>query len=146
MNNLFSQKTISTSGGEALGSGGTTSYTIGQLVYTTYNGADGNSIAQGVQQAYEISVVVGLPEAENIALLISAYPNPATYYLTVKVENYETANLQYVVLDINGKLLEKIKATGQETKIETKNLANGIYFVKVIDSQNEIKIFKIVKN
>ena len=146
LSNLYSQETVSVSGGEALGNGGTASYSIGQMVYTTHNGTNGNSLAQGVQQAYEISVVVGIPEVKDINLLVSVYPNPATYYLTVKVENYETANLQYVVLDINGKLLQKIKATGQETKIETKNLANGIYFVKVMDNKNEIKVFKIVKN
>ena len=139
------QEATTTSGGEASGNGGTASYTVGQVFYTTHKGTNGNSIAQGVQQPYEISVVTGIPEAKDINLSVSAYPNPTTDYLTVKVKNYKTDNLQYWVFDINGKLLQTVKTTGQETKIETENLVNGTYFVKVIESEKEIKIFKIIK-
>jgi len=140
------QETVSATGGEASGSGGSSSYTAGQVVYITSAGTNGNSIAQGVQQPFEISVVTGIKEAEDINLSVSAYPNPVTDYLTVKVENYETANLQYQVFDINGKLLQTVKATGQETKIEINNLVPSNYFVKVIDNKKEIKVFKIIKS
>jgi len=139
------QEVVPATGGEASGSGGSASYTVGQVVYSTNTGTGGNSIAQGVQQPYEISEVTGIKEAEDINLSVSAYPNPATNYLTVKVENYKTDNLQYMVFDINGKLLQTVKATGQETKIETSNLVPSNYFVKVIDNKKEIKVFKIVK-
>ena len=142
------QEALSTTGGEASGDGGTASYTIGQVVYTTQTGTGGNSTAQGVQQPYEISVVSGITEAKGISLKVSAYPNPTTSYLIVKVDASTTLSiqkLQYLVFDINGKLLQTVKATGQETTIETNNLVNGSYFVKVIDNKNEIKVFKIVK-
>ena len=144
--NLHAQNTIPAAGGEATGSGGLASYTIGQVVYTTKTGTNGNSIAEGVQQPYEIQVVTSISEAKDINLSVSAYPNPATNYLTIKVENYETANLQYQIFDINGKLLQTVKATGHETKIETNNLVPSNYFVKVLDNQKEIKVFKIIKN
>ncbi len=146
LSNLQAQQTTTTAGGEASGSGGTASYTVGQVVYTTNEGANGNTVAQGVQQPFEISVVTGIKEAKDISLSVSAYPNPTTDYLIVKVENYETANLQYVVYDINGKLLQTIKATGQETQIETINLVPANYFVKVLDNSREVKTFKIIKN
>ena len=146
LSNLQAQTAIPATGGQANGSGGSTSYTVGQVVYTTNVGTNGNSIAEGVQQPYEISIVLELPEAKDINLSVSAYPNPTTNYLTVKVANYETANLQYQVFDINGKLLQTVKATGQETKIETNNLVNGNYFVKIFDNKKEIKVFKIIKN
>ena len=145
LSNVQAQKTIPASGGEATGSGGSASYTVGQIVYVTKTGTNGNYIAEGVQQPYEIQVVTSTPEAKDINLSVSAYPNPATDYLTVKVENYETANLQYQVFDINGKLLQTVQATGQETKIETNNLVPANYFVKVLDDSREIKIFKIIK-
>jgi len=50
---MYSQETIPASGGEATGSGGTVSYTVGQLVYNTYADATG-SVAQGIQQPYEL--------------------------------------------------------------------------------------------
>ncbi len=139
------QETVSSTGEDAGGSGGSVSYTVGQVVYTTNIGTNGNSVAQGVQQPYEISVVAGIEEAEGINLTVSAYPNPTTDYLIVKVKNYETVNLQYLVFDINGKLLQAVKATGNETKIETSRFTPGSYFVKVIDDSREIKVFKIIK-
>jgi len=144
--NLQAQEALPATGGEASGGGGSASYTVGQVVYTTNVGTNGNSVAQGVQQPYEISIVLGLPEAKGINLSVSAYPNPTSDYLTVKVENYETVNLQYMVFDINGKLLQTIKATGGETQIQTSKLVPAIYFVKVLNNKKEIKVFKIIKN
>ena len=145
LSNLQAQETIPATGGEANGSGGSASYTVGQVVYTTNVGTNGNSVAEGIQQPYEISVLTSIPEAKDISLNVTVYPNPTTDYLTVKVENYETTNLQYMVFDINGKLLQKVKATGTETKIETNNLVPANYFVKVLDNKKEIKVFKIIK-
>ena len=146
LTSLQAQEAVTTAGGEASGGGGSASYTVGQTVYTTETGTNGNSIAQGVQQPFEISAVTGIEEAKGISLNVSVYPNPTTDYLTVKVENYETANLQYQVFDINGKLLQSIKATGEETQINTSNLVPANYFVKVLDNKKEIKVFKIIKN
>ena len=58
---LLAQEVIPTSGGTASGSGGSASYTIGQMIYTTNNGVNG-SVSQGIQQPYEISVVSGIEE------------------------------------------------------------------------------------
>ena len=99
-----------------------------------------------MQQPYEISVETGISEAKGISLSVSAYPNPATDYLTVKVGDYETANLQFMVFDINGKLLQEVKCTGTETKIYIQGFPAAIYFVKVIDNKKEIKTFRVIKN
>ena len=143
--NVQAQETIPTSGGEANGSGGFVSYTVGQTVYTTNTGTNGNSVAQGVQQSFEISEVTGVEKAKSISLIISAYPNPTTNYLILNVENYETVNLQYQLFDINGKLLQTVKATNNETQIKMSNLTPANYFVKVLDNKKEIKVFKIIK-
>lgn len=139
------QEALPTSGGEAKGSGGSLSYTVGQIANSSYSGKKGNNILEGVQQPYEISVVTSIPEAENININISTYPNPASEYLTVKVENYEAADLQFMFFDLNGKLLRTVKAAGQETKIEINNFTPSSYFVKVVDRREVIKSFKIVK-
>ena len=68
------QTTATTSGGEASGSGGTATYTVGQVVYHTHSGTNG-SVAEGVQQPYEISVVTGIEETAISLINISAYPN-----------------------------------------------------------------------
>ena len=48
---IQSQEVLAISGGEATGSGGTSSYTLGQVFYTATNASTG-SISQGVQQSY----------------------------------------------------------------------------------------------
>jgi hypothetical protein len=145
MNSIKAQEAIPASGGEASGGGGSSSFTVGQTVYTSYTGTNGNNVIEGVQQPYEISVVTSIPKARNININISTFPNPASDYLTVRVENYETENLQFMFFDLNGKLLRAVKAAGQETKIEISNFVPASYFVKVLDKQKEIKIFKIIK-
>lgn len=142
---LQAQEAIPASGGDASGSGGSVSYSVGQLVYTNNQGTNG-TITQGVQQSYEISVVSGLEEATSINLICSAYPNPTTDYLVLKVENYDIENLSYQLSDIDGKLLEILKPEGNETFIVMSNFVPAIYFLKVIQNNKELKTFKIVKN
>jgi len=144
--NLFivqGQSTIPATGSNATGSGGSVSYTIGQVTYNTY-GTTG-TVAQGVQQPYEISVVTGIEKAKDISLEIVVYPNPATDYVKLKVENYETENLLYQLYNINGILLENKKIESNETSIVFRNHIQGTYFLKITDKQKEIKTFKIIK-
>ncbi|MEI6348446.1 MAG: T9SS type A sorting domain-containing protein [Bacteroidota bacterium] len=139
------QNATPASGGNVTGSGGSVSYSVGQVVYTTNVGTTG-SVAQGVQQPYEISIVIGLEEAKEINLMVSVYPNPTKEFLNLKVENYNVENLSYQLFDIQGRLLESKKIESKETSIVTSNLVPATYFLKVIESNREIKTFKIVKN
>jgi len=139
------QKAMATTGGNASGSGGSISYSVGQIVYKTTSSSIG-SAAQGVQQPYEISVLSGLEEAEGINLVLLAYPNPATDYVTLKVENYKLENLTYQLFDNSGKLLLSQKVRSEETPILMETLANGSYLLKVSNNKAELKTLKIIKN
>ena len=137
------QATIAT-GGNASGSGGTVAYSVGQVVYNTHTATTG-SVAQGVQQPYEISVVLGLKN-QSINLAIAAYPNPTTDYLTLSLSNIELSNLNFQLFDISGKLIENRKITSTTETIRMENLPSAGYFLKVIQNNKEVKIFKIIKN
>ena len=142
---IQAQNAIPASGGNATGSGGYVSYSVGQVVYTTNTSITAGSVAHGVQQPFEISVLTAIEQAEDIKLICTAYPNPASDFLTLKVENYDRKSLSYKLIDSNGKLLESKKVTGIETTISMANLLPNLYFLKVIDNQKEIKTFKIIK-
>ena len=142
--NLFAQVDVSASGGDASSVSGSTSYSVGQVVYTTNTGIDG-SVAQGVQQPYEISVVTAIKEAKGINLSVSAYPNPTTDYLTLSIKEFDISNVSYQLLDMNGKLLQNEKITGNQPSIVMSNLVPATYFVKVTESNKEVKTFKIIK-
>jgi len=177
---VTAQENINAGGGNATGSGGTVSYSVGQVMYNTFTGTNG-SVAEGVQQPYEISVVTGIEEAKDINLLLTAFPNPTNDYLTLEIQSIvqtqdfasqeaqkqdfasQEAQKQYFasLYDLNGKLLQKIPITNQQTRIEMNNLAPATYFLKVtVQTQDfasqevktqdfasqEIKTFKIIKN
>ena len=143
---LQAQTSVNATGGNASGIGGSASYSVGQLAYTTNTGTNG-SVSEGVQQPFEISVVTGIEEAKDIFLNVSAYPNPTTDYLELKVENLQLSELSYKLYDISGKVYQNKEIGNSITKIEMQNLPQGIYFIKVIDTKNkEFKTFKIIKN
>jgi hypothetical protein len=139
------QNAIPASGGNASGGGGTVSYSVGQVVYTTNTGTNGSS-AQGVQQPYEISVITAIEEALGISLEIMVYPNPATDFIRLRILNYEVQNLRCQFYDISGSLLQDIKIVSNETNINLDNYLSATYFLKVTDKNKVIRIYKIIKN
>ena len=139
------QKTISTTGGEATGSGGTVSYTVGQTDFIAVTGISG-AVMQGVQQPFEIFVVTGIQEAHGISLEIFVYPNPTSGFLKLKLGNYVPENLNYHIYDINGSLLQKGEIVNKETVIQTGDLAPAIYYLRLSENGKEVKTFKIIKN
>lgn len=141
---LHAQEAISAAGGDATGSGGSVSYTIGQVGYTSNTGIDG-SVAEGVQQPFEISTISGIEEARGINLNCLAYPNPTTEFLFLKVDNYNKENLWYKLYDITGRLLENKKIVDIETTIGMIDFLPATYFLKVLDNNKVVKTFKIVK-
>jgi hypothetical protein len=140
---IQAQESITVSGGNGTGTGGTISYTAGQIVYTYISGTGGN-ISQGVQQI-EISILSGTDESAGIILDISAYPNPATGFVKLKVESYDMENLSYKLFDMNGILFQSKRIEGSETQIQLGNILPGTYLLKIDDNNKVIKTFKIIK-
>lgn len=144
ISSYFAQEAAITAGGNASGVGGSTSYSVGQITYTTAVGVNGSS-AQGVQQAFEISVTTGIAEANGIQLGISSYPNPSTEFLMLKIENYNRENLTYQLFDMSGKLLDSNAIEASITSIKMDTYENASYILSVIEKNKEIKTFKIIK-
>ena len=143
VNAQTSHQVLSATGGDASGSGGTVAYSVGQIVYSTSTGTTG-SVAQGVEQAYEISSVGIKETALNISL--SIFPNPTSDYLTLKVQDYNNEALSYSLLDEQGKLVLNEQITNQVTQVAMSNLARGAYFINVLQENKKIQTFKIIKN
>ena len=144
LTNMQAQEAILTSGGDASGSGGSSSYSVGQLFYHTYSGTEG-SAAEGVQQPYEISIHIGIENTEGIQLLCKIYPNPTQDYLNLIVDNYDISNLSFQLYDITGKLIVQKRITNIETKINMLSLAPAVYFLRVLDQDKSVKVFRVIK-
>lgn len=139
---LQAQESVNATGGNASGSGGSASYSVGQVTNIGTN----NSMLQGVQQPYEILVVIGLEEVKGINLSVLAYPNPSTDYLTLEVKDFELSKLSFKLYNMQGKLLQNEKITSSRTRIIMNNLVPANYFVTVTQNNREVKTFKIIKN
>ena len=142
---LQAQETIPASGGDANGDGGSVSYTVGQLVYTSITGTE-NSMEQGVQQPYEISVIIGIDEGNVDYIEFNVYPNPVTDYLQLKVSEGRFENLSYQLYRSDGKLLQNKEIQSKETSVSMKDLTPGTYILKLAENRKAIKTFKIIKN
>ena len=142
---LQAQESRNTTGGIASGDEGSVSYSVGQIVYQTHTGVYG-SIAEGMQQPYEISIVTSIVSAKGIKLSVTAYPNPTIDNLTIEMHDNIISNLYFLLFDINGKLLQNNKIASKQESIIMNNLVPGIYFMKVIQDNRELKTFKIIKN
>jgi len=139
---LHAQESPVAAGSEATGTGGTASYTVGQVVYTTNTGTNG-SVAQGVQQPYEISTTAGI-DIKTINLELSVFPNPTQSEITLKVENVE--GLTYQVFDMQGKLIDSKTVLNAETILNFDNQESATYLIKVSKNNTPIKTFSVVKN
>jgi Secretion system C-terminal sorting domain len=141
---LQAQQTVAVAGGDATGSTGKISYSIGQTGYSSTSGSNGSS-SQGVQQAFEISTL-GANSFPEIILSMVVYPNPTTTVVNLKIENYNYQSLAYELYNINGKLLDYKKIDNNQTAIQMEDLAPAIYFLKISEENELIKTFKIIKN
>lgn len=147
MAGLLAQEAITASGGNVTGSKGSVSYSVGQVAYTTISGVNG-IVPLGVQQTYTISVRSNPEKKALIALQLVAYPNPATDFLTLKVNptnDFTLSNLHFRLSDLNGKLLKSGKITDFETSISMVGLVPSVYCLNVFSLNAEVISFNIIK-
>jgi hypothetical protein len=143
--NILAQQTVAASGGNASGTGGTVSYTMGETVYTA-NISSSGTVAQGCQQPYEIFILTGLEEATGITIECEVYPNPSSDFVKLVVPNYESEDLGFRLYNSSGSLIKNNRITDIETVIEMGKLPPASYYLNIYDSQKEIKTFKLIKN
>ena len=139
----FAQAALTASGGEAVGDGGTLSYTIGQVDYIQASGSGGTA-SQGVQQPFTITVL-GNEDYPGIELKAVVFPNPTTNYINLIITNVVAEDLSYQLFDMNRRIISSHKITNQETIIPMERLASTTYLLYVLDQNSQLKVFKIIK-
>ena len=146
LNNVLSihaQETVPSTGGDATGTGGTSSFTVGQVFYKN-NASSAGFVSQGVQQAFEIQTLSN-PDLLTVQLKAVTYPNPTTDYVVLKITDIALENLEYTLFDLNGKTIDSKKIRTSSTEITMKNLSIGIYLLKLTKKKQPIKTFRIIK-
>ena len=137
------QKAVIATGGNATGSGGSASYSVGQIAYTTATGTNG-SANQGVQQPYEF-YIVGLNEHSEINLQLTVYPNPTPSQVTLNIGSLDPKGLIFQLYNAMGKLLKSQIIQSDLTVVPMENLPAATYVLKVLDGKSVLQTFKIIK-
>lgn len=133
------QQNAVSAGGDASGTGGSVSYSIGQVDYINSSGSNGNS-NEGVQQPYEFFQEVGLEEE----IIVSAvYPNPTTDIIQIEFENAAQRKLE--LFDQNGKLVLNSTCSDSNTSLDLSALAKGSYMLSVHRDQ-KTQTIKLIKH
>lgn len=98
-------------------------------------------IAQFDLSALAIGINELLKTGDNNSIVL--YPNPAHDATLLTNSNSGIYNVD--VIDVSGKLIKTLSATESKIKINTSDLAQGIYFVKVYNKEYSI-VKKLVVN
>lgn len=143
-NFCFAQSAVIASGGNATGTAGSVSYTVGQVAYTTTSGENG-TVAQGVQQPFEIQTLLGVKNF-NINLQMSVYPNPTTSALSLQIKDIDLNEMKYELFDMNGRLVAKNKIVAENTTMQLNDFQAAMYVINILQNNKVVKSFKIIKN
>ena len=141
----FAQSAIVPVGGDAQSNNGSVSYTVGQSAIQT-NGSESVSVAEGVQQPYEI-MIVGTDDFPQIVLNAKIYPNPTENIAQLELNGFEIPvdGFRATLFDGNGKMLQSIVVTDDVTPFEIGHYATGTYYLELRDGKRVLKTFKVIR-
>ena len=141
------QSAIVPAGGDAQSNGGSVSYTVGQIAVQTATNSNGSfSVAEGVQQPYEI-MTVGVDDYPQIVLSAVVYPNPTEDLAQLQLNGFEIPadGLRAILYDGNGKQLQSVTVTDDLTPFQIGRYATGTYYLELRDGQRVLKTFKVIR-
>jgi hypothetical protein len=140
----IAQQAIIAAGGDAIGSGGSISYSIGQIDYITLDDTGGIA-TQGVQQPYEI-YPVSIAEQDEISLEYCVYPNPTKASVTLVISPENLSDLFMRLYDLQGNLIQEQRITDANTILPLEGLSSATYLLVVSNPSQELQQFRIIKN
>jgi hypothetical protein len=137
----FGQNALSAAGGYLKTTGGSTSFTVGQVAYVLKKGT-GSYLNEGVQQVYTKKTT---PIEELVYLKeVQLYPNPTQETMTLILSSKEDIQVRYTIMDYLGKEIRNGNILSEKSEISLRDLPSGNYFIS-LKSKKEIRIFKMVK-
>ncbi len=142
---MYGQDAVATSGGDASGSRGSTSYSVGQVHYSADVGKEASSF-HGVQYAYEIKSVFQKKADLYSNLNFSAFPNPTQDLVTVQIDGNVKGDFSYVLYSVSGKRLSEGTMNTKSNVIPMQYYSHGVYLVEISIDGVRVKTFQIIKN
>lgn len=115
------------------------SISINPTVTSTYTltGTGNGGCTNSITFTQNVSSCTGLKElANNKSILV--FPNPFTNRLNIQVDGEMSVELRNAL----GEVIKQIDLKQDQTKLDLDYLPNGIYFIKVLNKNESIKLIK----
>jgi hypothetical protein len=66
------------------------------------------------------------------------YPNPASEYVYIQIENDNFKEYQVDLIGNDGRVIKSLKSSNPQEKIDISGLNDGLYLLKVSNGNNQI--------
>ena len=132
----ISPKAITSVGASNASSNITVSYTVGEISVKGLSNGNIN-LGQGfTSSAVQSTTVTAIQETDKELLQVKIYPNPASDFLFLDIENSKDPNIQISIYDISGKLISKETYVAQNNHIgiNTQQWQTGSYLLQLSNS------------
>ena len=143
ISSLIAQQAVLSADCEGSGTGGTVSWSVGQVAYGSWSDATGIK-TEGVQQPYEIYIMIGIEEVGSDPGCI-LFPNPTAGNVTLKFLQSNFKNFSFTLYDLNGKSLRSGTIDKEAVSISMEDLHPDTYFLVLSEKDQAIKTYKIIK-
>lgn len=117
------------------------SYTLNGVEYTTsgtYTQVVQNEVGCDSTITLNLTFTVGMDELNGVAYEV--YPNPTADQFTIDASQAVYGN--YSIQDAQGKLVKEGMMNGVSTTVDLNQVARGIYFLRIADKTETIRIIK----
>lgn len=88
--------------------------------------------------------ISSVQEQNRDRVLFSLFPNPFNTELFIKDNSQQQSNSELIIIDVNGREVKRI-ALGSENKINTSDLASGIYHLQILKNNEVVYKTKVLK-
>jgi hypothetical protein len=140
---IFGQEAVLSADGDATGAGGSVSWSVGQVSYSTWAAVSGTA-TEGVQQPYEIYIMIGIEEVDSDPGCI-IFPNPTSGNVSLKFFQNNFKDFNYILYDLNGKSLRRGDIDKAVVSISMEDLNPDTYFLVLSGKDQAVKTYKIIK-
>jgi hypothetical protein len=134
------QQALVVTGGNASGVGGSVSYSIGQVAYTSDAAGFVNS---GIQQPFEITITSVDDSFRD--LQVSLFPNPTSRELIIEMNNPNNG-ISAEVFNSNGSLMDTFRLASTRESIPVSHWAPATYMIRLTDESGNSAVYQIVKH
>jgi hypothetical protein len=138
------QQQVISASGDAMRSAETIiEWTLGEPVIATHT--EGSiMLTQGFHQPKLVVTVI--KTLEGLPYAVEAYPNPTDDLLLIQLKKTEIKDFQFVLYNVNGKVLKQEPLASDVTGINMDSYPAGVYLLKIMRLDKEIKTFEIIKH